>query len=504
MKHNKLCISKKTGYIIFFLTFFILLTYINKQFLQTKTGYQSKAAVPRAPRLQGENPTPTPTPGYLTSDPGKIMEYWRRYIIERSAIAKQNPAPFTLNPNIEEIKSYLRQDIDNLNYIGDLDYLRDYEQAKNGTLICMVGPLGDPFGLIFNEIVEGADSTTWNSMLNQSKITMSFFYSTDGKELSLVVASWLGPNATMPHAIRYIPNKSLVNAFSTLLFENKSPFTSNGDMRVTGCGDSKYKQWKKWAKYTLTDTAVKNIYIGQTMPPITPTPNPFQQRSAERYQNSPEVIAFMEELKAAYKISYPETVLYPLVDKNIKLKRVSSEFRTIYSKTKLWSYSEEQPHHLTYFFDKCPADQYGHFYQMLNVVLPALETGIMADNTGQLTPETWDENTVFVLTGKSFMNLPINRNAVQFLGGCIDAVSGVVAGPLCPNVKTNIEITSTNSVFVTFKTIKDNCEYIKPKDSPFIINRDFYRDYSIDDMTFLLYLGGPQGKSVVPRLRQTQ
>lgn len=491
MKHNKICISKKVGYVVFFFFAFITFVFINKLFLQTKTTYKSKA----------QEINPTPTPHYLTSDPGKIMEYWKNHIIERRK--NQIPPPFTNNTQIDTIKNLAKDLVGQLTYFGDLDYERDYESAVNGTVFCTVGNLTDPFGLIFNEVKEGTSIDKWNSMLFQSKITLSFFYSPNGQELSLLVASWLGPNAPLPYAMRYIPNKSLVNAFSTVLFDDKEPLLSNEDMKVSGCGDLKYKKWKKWAKYALADSKVTNILVANQPDPITPTPNLFQKRSAERYQNSPEVIAFMEELKAAYKTSYPETVLYPLVDKNIKLKRVSSEFRTIYSKTKLLSYSEEQPHHLTYFFDKCPADQYGHFYQMLNVVLPALETGIKADRTGQLTDKTWDENTVFVLTGKSFMNLPINRNAVQFLGGCINAVSGVVAGPLCPNVKTNIEITSTNSVFITFKTIKDSCEYIKPKDSPFIISRDFYRDYSVDDMTFLLYLGGQQGKTVEPHTRPT-
>lgn len=463
---------------VFFVLSFILFVFINNLFLQTKTTYKSKA----------QEISPTPTPHYLTSDPKKILEYWLR-----------NRKPTILDENSVHriiIKDFTKSipELSSMKYIGDLRFNEDYSSQTSPGCNPIFSTITEPFGILLREVARSMDE--YNDSLSEHPYSsLSFFESGNQREISILLTAWSG-GGTKIDAIRYFPYKTIVNAFSSMLFEDGQPMV-NENMTIDGCSSPNYERWLRWATFLILDPEAINI-------PLNNTQTLLQERSADRYQNSVNVKAFIEELKASYKISYPEIVLYPLVTDDLKLSRVDGRFATIYNQSEIWSYSDERPRHLTFHFDKCPEGPTGHFYQMLNVVLPALHEGIKADGTGQLTDKTWKENTIFVLSGKSFLNLPLNRDALKYLGTCNTDVNGGFGGAkACPNVDKEIVITKENSVFVTFKTVNDrSCKYLIPK-IPGVTGRDFFEDYSGKDMTFLLYLGtfGKQGKDIAPHDR---
>lgn len=493
MRHKKICISKKIGYISLSFLTLLAVVLVNNRTLQTKTTYQSKA----------QAATKITDPSYKSIAPLKILNFWIQY------------RQFTLDLLKVKIDAYLLSNpisaLNGLIYKGDLKF-----NVPGSGCSTLLSDINEPFGLLARQL--NKSSSNYDSgFVNQPYISITLYESADGQEISLLATSW--DNSDKPIAMRFFPFNSLVNAFSAMMYkQNGVPLeTENIKVGVVGCLSGNIKRWIAWADFVINDPGVSNV-LPNGQP--TPTPNPYKERSAYQFQIDSKISEFMKKFSAIYKTSYPEVVLYPYIapveDQIIKVgdKEVQTYVPETMSTMSIpgnlpvapgRAFTKTHPNgditkgydlvHLTYTFDKCnTAGATGNYYLIKSILEPKWEEYIEKDGTNQ--KDKYDTVTglniplgvIQVIDRKTFINYPLA--GVKPKGIIIpDCTKNYYDGDLsapCPHLSKDIEFEDSthadNAFFLTLKPIADSsCDY--PKDA---------NGYSMEGpITVAIYLGNP-------------
>lgn len=499
MKHKTICVNKQSGYIIITLLVAVLIVIANNLFLQKKTTYKSKAQ---------EVPTTSPSVKQsLTSAPLKILEYWLAY-----------KKPTLRAENDQKIKAFATTvpELNSLTYIGDLKSPEDFPALSTWGCSTTGSTINEPFGITLRELYKSSDD--YNDGFNMTPTQSLSFYKNANNELSIVATSWNNNGGTIK-AMRYFPYRTLVNAFSAVLYEQKGTPMVSESMDVGSCFSANYKRWVSWAHYVINDNGVVNV-PANNMP--LPTPNPLQEKSAYQYQLDSKITAFMERFISVYKTSYPEVALYPYIvpvkDKvtMVNGKKVQTYVPETMSTNNIpgnfpapgMAFTKTHPGditkgfdlaHITYYFDKCKAGATGNYYTVKTILEPKWEEYIEQDGTNQ--KEKFDTVTglnmplgvIQVMHRKTFINYPLAgvKPAGVTVPTCTSNYYDTDSNP-CPLLSKDIEFKVGNTIygadnafFLTLKPIADSsCDYPKRVGSS-------GRNDMMDEITLVIYLGNP-------------